>query len=115
MGHRAQERAYRSWEPEGSHPPPQHRFYSGAAMIERYKGGFDNFLMPGPAREKRPEMPRKPPIRRRQYTAILSPRRRVQKRGRGPFEGLPRRGGDRRAQDLRYAVEHLGRGRQGRG
>jgi hypothetical protein len=29
--------ACRPWEPEGSHPPPQHRFYPGAAMIERYK------------------------------------------------------------------------------
>ena len=37
MGRRAQERADWPKEPWGSHPPPQHRFYSGAAMIERYK------------------------------------------------------------------------------
>src|SRR5712691_1374380 len=37
MGHRAQERAYRPQEREGSHPPPQHRLYDGSAMNERYK------------------------------------------------------------------------------
>src|SRR6266536_1775039 len=37
MGHRAQERAYRPKERSGSHPPPQHRLYAGAAMNERYK------------------------------------------------------------------------------
>src|SRR6266851_8036298 len=37
MGHRAQQRAYRPQEPEGSHPPPQHRLYDGSAMNERYE------------------------------------------------------------------------------
>src|ERR1700726_3442226 len=37
MGHRAQERADRPKEPEGSHPPPQHRLYPDAARSERYK------------------------------------------------------------------------------
>src|SRR5260370_38742502 len=37
MGHRAQERAYRPKEPEGSHPPPRHRLYARAAKNERYK------------------------------------------------------------------------------
>src|ERR1700680_1007912 len=37
MGHRAQERSDRPKEPEGSHPPPQHRLYPDAARSERYK------------------------------------------------------------------------------
>jgi hypothetical protein len=37
MGHRAQERAYRPKEAWGSHPPPRHQLYAGAAMNQRYK------------------------------------------------------------------------------
>ena len=37
MGHRAQQRAYRPWKREGSHPPPRHQLYAGAAMNQRYK------------------------------------------------------------------------------
>src|SRR5215203_6755123 len=37
MGHQAQERASRPKVREGSHPPPQHRLYPGAAMNQRYK------------------------------------------------------------------------------